>query len=354
MRTLVPLAALLCLAGCRRSDDAAAATPPREASAPIHVQTTAVVQRPMPEYLTLTGTLRASRESDVAADVSGKVIQTLVERGQAVKQGQTIAVVDARSAALAANAAEAQSKVAQSQLEEARRECDRVKHLLDTGAISQAEFDRQTSQCTSQQWSARAADAQQRSASKLLGDANIRAPFSGYVGERYVNVGQYVQPQTRVASVYAPDPLRLQLTLPEANVAIVQQDMPVHFTVTAFGDKDFTGSVKYISPNVRESTRDMVVEALVPNADLQLKPGMFAVAKIGLGDKPRPVVPKTALLQDESGARLYVVAGGVVQERMVQLGETASDVTAIHDGVKVGEIVVVSPGPDVRDGAKVE
>lgn len=341
-------------AGCRKSDDANAAQPPREASAPIHVQTAAVTQRPVPDFLTLTGTLRASHESDIAADVNGKVIATFVERGQAVKQGQVIATVDARQAALAANAAEAQAKVAQSQLEEAKRECERVKHLLETGAISQAEFDRQTAQCTTQQWSAVAAEAQQRTATKLLGDSNIRAPLTGYIGERYVNVGQYVQPNTRVASVYAPDPLRLQLTVPEANIAVITQDMPVNFTVTAFGDQVFTGSVKFISPNVRESTRDLVIEAVAPNADFKLKPGMFAVAKIRLGDKTRAVVPKNAVLQDESNARVFVVASSVVQERTVQLGETAGDVVAVLDGVKPGEAVVVSPGADVRDGAKVQ
>ena len=67
-----------------------------------------------------------------------------------------------------------------------------MKHLLETGAISQAEYDRQTSQCTAQQWSAAAAQAQQQRATKLLGDTRIRAPFDGIIGERYVNVGQYV------------------------------------------------------------------------------------------------------------------------------------------------------------------
>lgn len=355
MRSLVAVLLLpLALTACRRSDDAAASPPPREAAAPIHVQTVAVGERPMPEFLTLTGTLRASASSDIAADVSGKVVRTFVERGQPVKRGQVIAVIDSRSAALAATAAEAQSKVAQSQLEEAQRDCERVKHLMETGAISQAEFDRQTSQCTSQQWTAAAAQAQQQSATKLLGDANIRAPFDGIIGERYVNIGQYVQPNTRVASVYAPDPLRLELTVPEANVASIHQDMAVDFTATAYGDQVFTGSVKYISPNIRESSRDLVVEAVVPNPDLTLKPGMFAVAKIALGNRTRPVVPRTALVQDDTGARVFVVVGSQVQERLVQLGETAGDVVAVVDGVKPGENVVLQPGPDVRDGARVE
>jgi membrane fusion protein (multidrug efflux system) len=351
---LAGLTVVLGVAGCRPSDDAAAATRLREASAAVHVTTAAVVDRPMPEFLTLTGTLRASAQSDVAADVSGKVVSTFVERGQAVKKGQTIAIVDARSAALAATAAQAQSKVAQEQLEEAQRDCARVKHLLETGAISQAEFDKQTSQCTSQQWSAAAAQAQQQSASKLLGDANIRAPFDGYIGERYINVGQYVQPNTRVASVYAPDPLRLELTVPEASVGAIKQDMPVHFTVTAYGDQPFTGNVKYISPNLRESTRDLVIEAVVPNGDFRLKPGMFAVARIELGAKPHAVVPKAALVTDDTGSRVFVVAGAQVQERLVQLGETLGDVVAVIDGVKAGETVVVQPGPDVRDGAQVD
>ncbi len=357
MRTIAAVALpclLLAASACRRADDAAAAQPPREASAAVHVKTAPVGERPMPEFLTLTGTLRASSESDVAADVSGKVVATYIERGQPVKQGQTIAIVDARGASLAATAAEAQAKMAQSQLEEARRDCERVRHLLDTGAISQAEYDRQTAQCTSQQWSAAAAEAQQKSATKLVGDANIRAPFTGYVGERYVNVGQYVQPSTRVATVYAPDPLRLQLTVPEVNVAAISQDMAVTFTVTAFGDQAFTGSVKYISPNVRESTRDLVIEAVVPNASLQLKPGMFAVAKIRLGEKPHTVVPRAAVVQDEGGARVFVVTSGAVQERLVQLGETVGDVVAVLGGVKAGDNVVLSPGPDVRDGAKVD
>ncbi len=349
--------AVLCLlpggVACRKPQDAGVAAA-QEASAPVHVTTVPVVERPMPQLLTLTGNLRASADSDIAADVSGRVIATYVERGQPVKAGQTIAIVDSRIASLTATAAAAQAKVAQSQLEEARRDCERVEHLLDTGAISQAEFDRQNTQCTAQQFSAEAAEAQQRTALTLAGDSTIRAPFAGVIGERAVNVGQYVQPPTHVASIYVPDPLRLELTVPEANVAAIKVDMPVHFTVTAYGDKDFTGTVKFISPNVRETSRDLVVEAVVPNADLALKPGMFAVAKINLGDAPRPVVPRSAVSQDDTGARLFVVADSQIQERLVQLGQAVGDVVAVVQGVKAGEAVVVTPGPGVRDGARVD
>jgi membrane fusion protein, multidrug efflux system len=343
----------LAVASCHRAEVASAA-PVASGEVAVRVQTAAATERPMPRYLTLTGTLRASAESDIAADATGKVVQTLSERGQPVRRGQLIAILDSRTAALAATAAEAQSKAAQSQLEQARRDCERVKHLLDTGAISQAEYDRQTAQCTSQQWSAAAAEAQGKSATKMLGDTSIRAPFDGVIGERYVNVGQYVQPSTRVASIYNPNPLRLELTVPEASLGAIQPDVPVVFTVIAFGDQSFSGQVKFISPNVRESTRDLVVEAVVPNGDGRLKPGMFAVARVLLDSPSTPVVPSAALVRDDTGARLFVVVGQQVQERFVQLGETVDDAVAVVSGIKAGERLVLRPGVDLHDGARVE
>jgi membrane fusion protein (multidrug efflux system) len=357
MRSLAPFALLalpVALPACHKPGDAAAATLDREAAAPLHVQTAPIVEQPMPEYLTLTGSLRASQESEIAADATGKVLQTFAERGQQVKRGQVIATLDARAQAFSASAAAAQSKLAQTQLEEARRECERVRHLLDTGAISQADYDRQTSQCTGQQWAAAAAEAQQATATTLLGDTRIRAPFDGVIGERFVNVGQYVQMNTRVASVYAPDPLRLQLTVPEAQLGAVKPDVTVSFTVAAFGDAPFTGTVKFISPNVREASRDLVVEAMVPNGDGKLRPGMFALARLRLADKVLPVAPTAAVVRDDVGARVFVVVGQLVQERIVQTGETQGAVTALVQGVKAGENVVLNPGPDVRDGAHVE
>ena len=341
----------LALVACRPPGGDAAQT---KASVPIHVQTAPIAERPMPDTITLTGTLRGNQESDVAADTSGKVVQTLVERGQPVAKGQVIATLDARGAALGATAAEAQAKVAQNQLEEAQRECERVKHLLETKAISQAEYDRQTTECTSRQWGAAAAQAQQQTATKLLGDTRVRAPFDGIVGERFVNVGQYVGPNTKVASVYEPDPVRLQLTVPEAELGLVKQDLIVTFTVAAYGDEKFKGIVKFISPNVRESTRDLVIEAIVTNPERKLRPGMFAVAKVPLAERTLPVVPTTAVVRDETNARVFVVVSQLVQERVVQLGETQGDVIAVVGGVKAGESLVLTPAADVHDGAKVE
>jgi membrane fusion protein (multidrug efflux system) len=184
---------LLLLSACGRKDGASAA--PKADEPAISVQTAAVEKQNMPQYLTVTGIIRASAESEIAADAAGKVTSTTVERCQRVKKGDLLVTLDA---ALSANAAEAQSHLARTQLEQARRDCERSTHLFETGAISKAEYDRTAALCESSQWSAAAANAQERTATKVLGDMLVRAPFDGVIGERYVNVGQYgARPSSR-------------------------------------------------------------------------------------------------------------------------------------------------------------
>jgi membrane fusion protein (multidrug efflux system) len=350
----VLLGLVLLSVGCKKPDDGGKAELTSAKQDPLpSVKTVKVSTQAMPEYLTLTGSLKASQESDVAADASGRVTATFAERGQKVKQGDTLAVLDARGASITAAAANAQTNLAKAQLEQAQKECDRVQQLFKTGAISQAEYDRTTSACQTNQWAAAAAQAQQQNAQKVVGDSIIRAPFTGIVGERFVNVGQYVQPQTRVVSLYAPDPLRLELTVPEGNVGAVKPDLPVQFTVATFGDQRFTGSLKFISPNVRPSTRDLVVEALCPNPDGKLRPGMFAVAQLQVGEREMPTVPQSAVKKDETGARVFVLDGKRVQERIVQLGGDKDGSVGVVAGVKAGELVVDAPAPEVRDGVEV-
>jgi membrane fusion protein (multidrug efflux system) len=349
---LLTLSAAFALPACKKSE-AAPATVAKE-EPPLHVTTAQATQRPMPEFLTLTGSLLADRQSDIAADANGKVLSTKVERGQTVKQGDLLATLDASAAALSASAALAQEQLAKSQAEQAKTECDRSKQLFDSGAISKAEYDRTMSQCTGTQWSVAAATAQHGSAAKMVGDSAIRAPFSGVIGERFVNVGQYVQPSTRVVSIFSIDPLRLELSVPESNVALVRQDLPVDFQVAAFGDQTFSGKVRFISPNVREASRDLVVEAVVPNSDGKLRPGMFATVRLKTGDKPAVVAPLAAVRKDLDPPRAYAVVNGLVEERVLQLGEELEGVVAVPSGIKAGEALVLNPPPTIHDGSRVE
>lgn len=337
--------------GCQRRGSPAAAPPP---DPPIAVSTVDVVEKPMPKYLVLNGTLTPNEASDVAANGAGAVLATLIERGAMVEKGDVLARLDARTAALSTAEAEASANAAKANLELAQTECDRVEKLYKASAISGAEYDKQHAACVSAVWSAKVAEARVNVARKGLGDATVRAPFSGMIAEKYVSAGEYVQPSSKVARVVSIDPLRLEITVPEQSVPLIKVGLEVDFKVAAFADQSFKGSIRYIGPALRPGSRDLVVEAVVPNADKKLRPGMFATAKIALGEKPAPVIPLAAVRSDGALRRLFVVVGDHIEERLAKLGEEKDGVVEIEQGVAAGEKVVSPIKPEVRDGAKVK
>lgn len=342
-------AALLLAAGCSSAAEAQTVAPEKV----VPVATVVVGERAVPRYLTLTGSLVANRHSEVAADASGKVAQTFVERGSFVDKGAMLAVLDASSAALAAADAAAQSKALGEQAALAAIERDRSERLLAKGAVSSAEVDRMRSQSQASASSAAAAQARAALAGKAVGDSRLRAPFAGLVAERFVSVGEYVRPDTRIVTLLEIDPLRLELTVPEASVGLVADGQPVEFAVSTYPSERFAGSVRYVGASVRRSSRDLVVEAVTANPDKRLRPGMFATARLQVGEQRLPAVPSSAIRRDAGSPRVFVVVGDRLEERLVQLGESDGEFVAVIAGAKVGDAVVSAPGAQVRDGIKV-
>lgn len=356
MKRIVLLAVLALAAGCHKPEaaDDKPAQAKAEAQAPVKVETAPVETRKMPRYLTLTGTMLANRQSEVAANVSGRIVDTAIERGQAVKLGQPLAIVDSKAAGLSAAAATAQSRAAESQVALAQQDCDRADKLFSQGAMSKAEFDRVKTQCTAQLYSASAARANADLSAKLAGDAVIRAPFDGVVGERYVNVGEYVQPPTRVASVVSIDPVRVQISVPESAVAMVREGQTLDLHVAAWPDRAFPARVKYVSPALRPATRDLVVEALAPNKDGALRPGMFATVQLLVGEEDQPTVPAEALRVDGTVKRLFLAKSGQAVELVVRTGVSKDGRVAVLDALSNEDKVVVRPPASLRDGAAIQ
>ena len=347
---LVPTAGLA--SGCSGSVQA---RPNEAVEQPVKVATDTVASRPMPRYLALTGTLTANQSSQVAADGLGRVQKTFVERGGVVRAGDLLVQLDARSARLSQSEADAQVGALRTQQEAAQRDCERATKLLDGGAIGRAEYDRLSAQCTATGWSSAGAQARAELAAKNLGDSAVRAPFSGMVVERFVSVGEYVRPGTAIATLVQVDPLRLQLTVPESEVARVRAGQNVSFEVSAFPGERFAGKVEHLAPSLRTGTRDLVVEAVVSNPEHKLLPGMFALARIETERSDKPVVSAAALRGQGGNARLFAVVDKRLQERMVQLGEREGDVIAIEKGVAAGERVAQNGAAgELRDGLLVE
>lgn len=351
--TSLALALMFGPAACNRSE-ANEQTDVR-AEEPSRALTTATLKSlPMPRELVLTGTLVADRQSDLAANANGRVLSTHVERGQRVAAGEVIARLDARLAQYSAKAAAAQSKVARAQLELASLECERADRLLASGTISKTEYDRTKSQCATSKSSVSAADSQAALASVQAGDAVVKAPFAGIIGERFVDVGEYVLPSTRVVSLFSVDPIRVSVAVPEAEVANIAVGQTVKFNVSGLGERTFEAEVKYLSPALREATRDLVVEAVAPNADGLLRPGMFATVHIATADVPSLTVPEAAIVRVEGRAMVWTAREGRAVAQFVRLGSSRDGVVSVLSGLADADSVVVDPPADLVDGTKLE
>ncbi len=320
----------------------------------IHVETLVVTEAPVPKLLALTGVLSSNERTELAANAAGRVIRTFVERGDHVDQGAVLAQLDTRSAILTQAEAKANAMSAAEQLKNVLSDCSRYHSLLAKGAITQQEYDKQTTSCATQGASEEAARVRAAEAAQTLTDSAIRAPFAGVIAERFVHVGDYVHVDTRVVTLLVDDPLRLQLTVPEANTASVHPGLSVSFETIALPGKTWTATVKYLGREIRETTRDLVVEAVTDNHDHVLLPGMFVTAHLPVGNVTVPVVPAKALVHLDTNDTVFVVVDKKLQQRTVQTGPVSGERVAILDGVKKGDVVVVAPPPNTVDGMLVE
>jgi membrane fusion protein (multidrug efflux system) len=312
-----------------------------------------VRQVTIPRTLTLSGSLIGAEEAEVAAGASGKVMATYVERGAVVKKGALLVRLDAR--AMAAQAAEAAAQVSslKAQHAQAQIDCERNEQMFRKGAISKADHDRQKTACETTKWSVEAAEARRTLTADALQDSEIRAPFSGMIVERLVTAGEYVRPDSKVVTLVAVDNLRVELTVPEADVAQVRQGMGVEFR-TAGGGKVVRGRVRYVGPSVRKQTRDAVVEAVVDNAGHDLRPGMFVTAELALGEQTLPAVPEAAVRADGTLRHVFLVQSGRLEDRLVQVAGSRAGLVPVLNGIKTGDQVVTDLTPELRDGARVQ
>jgi membrane fusion protein (multidrug efflux system) len=333
---------------CHKSEATASADKPAARPA-TKVTLAPATKASIPDDTSVTGTILADREAMVAADAIGKVLEIAVQRGAVVKKGDILARLDTRGANFTAEMARAQAKVADSQAAIAKTECDRSDTLFASGAISAAEHDRALATCRTASAQVQAASASASMAAKTLGDGVIRAPFSGTVGERFVQIGEYVQAQSKVVSLYAVDPLRIEIAIPERIAGSVKSGTKLDFTTTAFGDKKFQAEVRFVSPVLRRETRDMVVEAIVANTEGQLKPGMFSTVRVGAGDRNVIAVPKTAIRGAAPNGSVFVIANGLAEEHLVRFQEVTKE-SYILEGLTEATNVVDAPAITLRDG----
>ena len=383
--TTAALASGACSSGDAKAKEQTAAPPV------VSVSAVSATEQPIARFIRATGSLMAEEQADVAAETAGRVIAAGIERGRPVSQGAELirlssAETDAQLKEAEANAAQIEARLgisggaaldvnavpevqnAKAGADLAQAEFARIKSLLDQRVVSQSEYDQRRTQAEAarQQYEAskngalqqyqslQAARARVSLARKAFSDTVVRAPFNGVVAERLVTVGDYVTKGMKVAVVVRVNPLRVQLTVPEQAVSSMAPGQPVTFEVDAYPGRQFEGRVKYISPALRADQRALTVEALVPNGDGVLKPGLFATARIEQpGRTPGVLVPAVSVQTISGTSRVYVVAGDRAEERIVTTGETVGNLVEITKGLKAGERVATKNVAQLADGIKV-
>ena len=323
---------------------AAAFQPPPEAVTTIVAETAQ-----WPATLNAIGTMAAVQGVTVSADLPGTVDSVGFESGQIVREGEVLALLDTRQE-------QAQLAAADAQRELARLNFERMEGLLAGKVISQAEFDRATAD--DRQTEARVGEIK-----AVIERKTIRAPFSGVLGIRRVNLGQYMSGGDALVTLQSMNPIYVNFGVPQQSVAEMRTGRTVRVTADELPNVDFTGRITAIDSAVDPSTRNVQVQATLANPGGRLRPGMFVKTAVALGAASAVVaLPASAISYAPYGDSVYVVGdmkdrnGATyrgVRQQFVKLGESRGDQISVVSGLKPGDEVVTSGVFKLRPGAAV-
>lgn len=388
-------------ANSRKDDSATANTP-----VAVEVTTAAAIKRDLPRFFEATGSLAGDQQTDVAPQTSGKVAAIGVEIGSPVKRGQMLVKLDDAELGLKVQQAatqvdQARAAVRQAEekiglkpnqafdpnrvaevaaakvaLELAQKNLVRAEKLIESGDVSRSFYDEQRARRDQlkEQYDVAIAQARQNYAAvdvartnvanaqsqlalarKNLSYALIVSPIDGFVSERTADLGEYVSPQQKVATIVRINPLRIRIDIPEQAIPEVKVGQSVSVTTSAWPDKNFAGRIARIAPNVSAQSRTLTVEAEIDNSGGALKPGQFATVRI-LQERSAPavLVPSRAVVSEAGVSRLFVIKDGHAEQRVVQLGQTEGDLVEIKNGVAADEQVATSGMERLSDGVAVK
>ena len=303
-----------------------------------------------PTTLTAVGTVRAVRGVTLSADLPGVVEAVAFDSGRPVREGEVLVRLDARQERAQLAAAEAQRELARLNLE-------RVRGLVGQGIVAAAELDRVSAE--HKQAEARVGEIRATIERKL-----IRAPFSGVLGIRQVDLGQYLKAGDPIVPLQALDPIYVNFSVPQQQLAEVRVGRELRVSAAGLGGKEIAGRISAVDSVVDAATRNVQVQATLANPKGELHPGMFVEVLVVTGDgAPALVLPASAISYAPYGDSVFVVsaakgpggeAGKVVTQQFVKLGGTRGDQVAVHSGIEAGAEVVSSGAFKLRSGAAVQ
>lgn len=303
-----------------------------------------------PGTMSVIGTVEAVHGVTVSADLPGTVAKITFESGQAVRAGDVLVELDTRQERAQLAALEAQRDLA-------KINYSRMEQLLKEGVISRAEYDSATAQ-------QRATEANVAEIRATIERKTIRAPFSGILGIRQANLGQYLSAGGPIVPLQSLNPIYVDFGVPQQSTGQMKVGRSLRITAGELAGMAFGGRVTAINSVVDEATRNLQVQATLSNPAGKLRPGMFVEVEVGLGgSKPVIALPASAINYAPYGDSVYVITdlkdpkGNTyrgVKQQFVKLDGTRGDQVAVVSGISEGDEVVTSGVFKLRNGAAVQ
>jgi len=303
----------------------------------------------------ISGNLQAAQEATVRAQIGGTVLQTYVDEGSRVSTGTLLARIDDRTIRDQYLSARSAVTSAQSAADVAQRNLERNERLAAAGAIADRDLEASRSQNVAAQSQLADAKARLTLQEKQLADAQVRAPFTGNVSQRQVSGGDVVQPGGEMFTIVDPTSMRLEASVPAAQLAAVKLGSPVTFSVSGYPDRTFTGKVARINPVADPTTGQVRIVVSIPNASNNLVGGLFAEGRVASERRTALVAPTGAV--DVTGVTPFVIRlkDGQVERVDVELGlrDDESERVEITKGLSAGDTLLVGAARGITPGTPV-
>ncbi len=307
--------------------------------AALRVDAVTLTTAPLAETIMATGTLRAEEGVELQAETNGKIVSINFTEGARVRRGDLL---------LKLNDAELRATLQRAAY---RRELAEIKErrlakLIETKSVNQQDYDVALSELSVQRAEVALVEAQ-------LAKLEIRAPFDGIVGLRFVSEGALVNATTRVATLQRLDHLKIDFSVPEKYAGRIRIGSPIVFSV-AGGDQKARGEIYAFDPRIDVTTRTVLIRALCPNPDGRLLPGAFANVEVVVAEVHEAIlVPSVAVIPGLSEKNVFVVAGGKAERRAVETGMRTETMVQILSGLKAGDVLITSGLQQLRAGLPV-
>lgn len=286
-----------------------------------------------------TGTVLANEEVELKSEMAGRITEIKFEEGSRVQQGQLLVKINDAELQAQLLKAEYQKKLAEDKEERGRKQ-------LKIEAISQQDYDVILNELNTQKAEIQLIKAQ-------IEKTEIRAPFEGMVGLRYVSKGSYIAQNTKVANLLDINPVKIDFSIPEKYVNLVHEGDKIIFRIQGYND-EFEGKVYAIEPKIDPVTRTLPLRALSPNKEGNVLPGAFAEVKLVLSETADALmIPSQAMVPELKGQKVFLLKDGKAMPQDVTIGLRTENKIQITRGIAAGDTVITSGILQLRPGAPV-